>query len=98
MLRHIAKAAAADSGPSRGRADDQLMQLTDAQINRWADLIAEERDGFPDNVSLEDRERLTTAVRERLRRRLVHLIARAIAARLHHQHQKEDQPHARTQV
>jgi len=56
--------------------------LTDDQVGRWADLIADSRDGFPDNLPPPDRERLLAAVRVRLRGRLVRHIARAIAARL----------------
>jgi hypothetical protein len=56
--------------------------LTTEQIDRWADVIADGRDDFPDGLPSPSRERLLTAVRERLRSRLVHLIARAIAARL----------------
>src|SRR2546423_12142974 len=56
--------------------------LTGDQVDRWADLIADGRDGFPDGLPAPDHERLLAAVRQRLRGRLVRLIARAIAARL----------------
>jgi hypothetical protein len=59
--------------------------LTDDQIMRCAELIAEGRGAFPDNLSPADHERLLVAVRQRLRSRLVHLIARAIAVQLHRQ-------------
>jgi hypothetical protein len=52
-------------------------------VARWADLIADGRGDLPDGLADVDRERLLAAVRQRLRERLVHLIARAIAARLH---------------
>ena len=57
--------------------------LTDDQVNRWADLSADGRDAFPEGLPAPDHERLLAAVRERLRGRLVRLIARAIAARLY---------------
>jgi hypothetical protein len=57
--------------------------LTDEQVNRWADLIADGRDAFPDDLSGVDRDRLLVSVRHRLRRRLVQFIARAVAAQLH---------------
>jgi hypothetical protein len=56
--------------------------LTDDQVSRWADLIADGRDTLPDDLPPPDQARLLAAVRERLRGRLVRLIARAIAARL----------------
>jgi len=61
--------------PATGLAEDQ--------IDRWADLIADGRDAFPKGLPAPDHERLLGAVRERLRGRLVRLIARAIAARLY---------------
>ena len=63
--------------------------LTPEQADRWADVIAEGRDDFPDDLSSPSRERLLAAVRERLRGRLVRHIARAIAARLRLQAQSE---------
>lgn len=56
--------------------------LTAEQVARWADVIAEGRDDFPEDLSSPSRVLLLAAVRERLRRRLVRHIARAIAARL----------------
>jgi hypothetical protein len=56
--------------------------LTPEQVNRWADVIAEGRDVFPEGLPSPRRERLLAAVRERLRNRLVRFIARAVAARL----------------
>lgn len=57
--------------------------LTSEQVTRWAERIADGRDSFPSHLHHDDCERLAKAVRERLRVKLVHLIARAIAARLH---------------
>jgi hypothetical protein len=53
------------------------------QIERWAELIADGRDTFPEGLAAPDHERLLAAVRERLSGRLVRLIARAIADRLY---------------
>jgi hypothetical protein len=63
--------------------------LSDEQVGRWADVIADGRDDFPDGLPSPGRERLLAAVRERLRGRLVRLIARAIAARLHRRARSE---------
>jgi hypothetical protein len=70
--------------------------LTDDQVNRWADLIADGRDAFPEGLPAPDHERFLAAVRERLRGRLVRLIARAIAARLYRRARPgtEDPDHA----
>jgi hypothetical protein len=57
--------------------------LSPEQVDRWAALIADGRDVFPDDLPSPDRDRLLAAVRDALRSRLVRLIARAIAARLH---------------
>lgn len=57
--------------------------LSGDQVARWADLIADGRGDLSDDLSSEDRQRLLAAVRQRLRDRLVRLIARAIAWRLH---------------
>lgn len=59
--------------------------LSDDQVARWADLIAAGRGDLSDDLSPEDRQRLMAAVRQRLRDRLVRLIAQAIAWRLHRQ-------------
>jgi hypothetical protein len=69
--------------PPTAPAASALTGLSDDQVARWADLIADGRDGFPDGLPSPDHERLLAAVRQRLRRRLVALIARAIAERLH---------------
>jgi hypothetical protein len=70
-----------DSGPS-SPPDGLSAALNDDQIARWADLIADGRDCVPDGLRPPERGRLEVAVRRRLRDRLVHLIARAIATRL----------------
>ena len=56
--------------------------LTDDQIQKWADLIAERGGEFPSGLAPSDQERLVVAVRSRLRRRMIRHIARAIAANL----------------
>ena len=56
--------------------------LTENQLNRWADLIADGRDTLPDDLPPFDRERLRVAVGHRVRGRMVRLIAQAIAVRL----------------
>jgi hypothetical protein len=64
---------------STGEAADTANPLTADQLNRWATLIADGRDSFPNELSAEDREYLTAEVRRLLRERLLSLIARAIA-------------------
>ena len=56
--------------------------LTDDQIQRWADLIAERGGEFPSELAPSDQERLVVAVRSRLRQRMIRHIARAVAANL----------------
>ncbi len=69
--------------------------LTDDQVSRWADLIADGRGDFPDDLSGADRERLLVSVRQRLRRRLVQFIARAVAVQLHRTDRPDGEtPHA----
>jgi hypothetical protein len=71
--------------------------LTAEQIDRWSELIADGRDPFPEDLPPADHERLLIAVRRRLRGRLVHLIARAIAVQLHRQARPDtENPDART--
>ena len=53
--------------------------LTADQIKRWAALIAEGEDGFPQDLSVGDHERLAAQLRLLLRERLLALVARAIA-------------------
>jgi hypothetical protein len=66
--------------PSPGVAPPST--LTDEQVGRWADLIADGRGTLPDDLPPPDRARLLAAVRQRLRGRMVRLVARAVAARL----------------
>jgi hypothetical protein len=68
--------------PHRLAPPADLRGLTDDQVSRWADLIADGRDDLPDGLPPHDHERLAEAVRRRLRDRMLRLIARAIAARL----------------
>jgi hypothetical protein len=56
--------------------------LTDKQLDRWADLIADGRGTLPDDLPSPERARLLAAVRQRLRGRMLQLVARAVAARL----------------
>lgn len=72
--------------------------LSADQIGRWAELIAEGRDEVPVDLADADRERLKTAVRHRLRDRLVRLVARAIAMNLHRElgKKRKDDSHDRT--
>jgi hypothetical protein len=74
--------------------------VSDDQVARWADLIADGRGDLPDDLSPGERQRLLAAVRQRLRGRLVRLVARAVAWRLHQQGRpdKEKPTDARTQV
>jgi hypothetical protein len=82
--------------PPRTSPASAAGSLADDQIDRWADLIADGRDAFPEGLPEPDHERLLAAVRRRLRDRLVRLIARAIAARLYHRARPgtEDPEHA----
>lgn len=57
--------------------------LTEAQLRRWARLIADEGSPFPQDLPVEDCRRLAIEVRQRLRERLLGLIARAIARDIH---------------
>ena len=88
------------STPKTDRAPAGAAGLSGEQIDRLADLIAEGRAELPDDLPGPDLRRLTAAVRRRLRDRLVRLIARAVACRLHGQGRpgKEDDDDARTQV
>ena len=63
-----------DVGPSR---------LTNEQIERLAEIVADGRCPFPEDVVPGDAQRLKAQVRQRLQERMVRLIARAVAAHLH---------------
>ena len=54
-------------------------RLTGDQIDRLAEMLADDRCAFPDHVTPADRERLLESVRSLHRTHLVQLIARAIA-------------------
>lgn len=56
--------------------------LTDAQIDRLAEMIADDRCEFPRDLSSLDAQRLSMRVSRRLRDRLIRLIAQAIADHL----------------
>ncbi len=57
--------------------------LTDVQIGRLAEMVADGRCELPDDLPTGDGQRLQANVRGRLRLRLVRYIARAIAQHLH---------------
>ena len=59
-------------------------RLTEDQIDQLAAMIADDRCAFPDDLTPPDRARLLEPLRCLLRQRLVQLIARALAQRLHH--------------
>jgi hypothetical protein len=70
-----------DPAPPPSRTDPPVTGgLTDAQVERLAAWLADGRGEAPAGLSGADRLRLESAVRGHLRRRLVHLIARAVAA------------------
>ena len=76
----VAETTTASSTPGVGAL--LPAELSREQIERWAERIADGRDKFPEELSGSNRDRLSSEVRRRLRNRLIHLIARAIAANL----------------
>jgi hypothetical protein len=82
MPRHTRPRTNPGPAPQPSESASPAPDLKDDQVARWAELIADGRDTFPDGLPSPQRERLLAAVRQRLRGRLVRLIARAIAARL----------------
>ena len=62
--------------------DEASLALTDEQVDRYADLIAAGEAELPDGLSRQQEEELIARTRARLRRRLIVLIARQIAADL----------------
>ena len=56
------------------------VSLTAHQVARWADMIAEGRANFPTDLTAPEQDHLLIEVRSRSRHRLVHHLARAIAA------------------
>jgi hypothetical protein len=69
----------ADRAPG---TDNASPRLSDDQLGRLAELIADGRCQPPEDLPPADRRRLQVEVRLRLRARLVRLIARAIAHHL----------------
>src|SRR5262249_50888357 len=67
--------------PSRtgSTATPQASALSEGEIDRWADLIADGQASFPADLPPIDQDRLRAAVQRRRRNRLVRHIARAIA-------------------
>jgi len=63
-----------------GRVENAIEKpITPEQLGKYADLVAAGNAEFPDGLPQDQRRDLTTKVRSRLRRRMVLLIARAIA-------------------
>lgn len=62
---------------------------TNDRLDRWAVLIADGRDRFPEGLPEADHARLLAAVHEQLRRRLLRLVAQAMAAHVHGRQQSE---------
>lgn len=56
--------------------------LTDEQVARLAEMIADGRCELPQDLQSSDAERLGRQVSRRLRSRLIHFIARAVADHL----------------
>jgi hypothetical protein len=88
--------------PAPGPGPTPASALDDDQICRWADRIAEGRDGMPDDLPPPDRDRLAAEVWRRLRDRLIRHVARAIAAQIRREAAAEAQgkggPDAGTEV
>jgi hypothetical protein len=73
--------------------------LTDDQIGKLAELIADGRYAYPEDLGPEDNKRLQVQVRQRLREHLLRLIARAIARHLQRESRKPEDPnHVRPEV
>jgi hypothetical protein len=68
--------------------------LTDDQVRRLAALVADRDAEFPAGLSPADHARVAEAVRDRLARRLVHHIARALAADLRRDGRAGQEDHA----
>ena len=73
----------ASDAPAPESSPPAEARLSDEQLRRWAALIADGRGEFPADMQPPDRDRLLGEVRQQLRVRLVHLIARAVAQKLH---------------
>jgi hypothetical protein len=74
MSRQHASGAGPDDFPDR---------LTDDQIGRLAEMIADGRCEIPNDLRPADQKRLSQGVRRRLRERLLRHVARAIAQQFH---------------
>src|SRR5579871_1507004 len=72
-----------DPSPAERSSPTTLAALTPQQVDRLAELIADGCYELPSELEPADRDRLIGEVRARLRNRLVRLIARALAHRLH---------------
>ena len=66
--------------------------LTDEQIGKLAELIADGRYPYPEDLGPEDDKRLQVQVRHRLRERLLRFITRAIARHLQRESRKSEDP------
>src|SRR5688572_26679925 len=75
-------AIAPDTAAGAAKIEERTGELTRSQIERLAEVIADGRSDFPDDLAAGDLDRLRPLVRRHLRQRLVHHIARAIAAAL----------------
>jgi hypothetical protein len=69
-----------ETSPEPDSASTSSVRLTARQVASWAELIAEGRGDFPVDLTSPEQDRLLAEVRSRLQGRLVHHIARAIAA------------------
>lgn len=67
------------------------LPLTDEQMQRWAELIANGDDRFPIGLAAADQDRLVDEVRRRRRERLIRYIARVIALDVHNAAQNESE-------
>jgi len=72
--------------------DSASLTLTRDQVTLWADRIASGQDEFPTDLLDPDRSALAHEVREKLRLRLMRLVARAIAKQLVSGPPKEGDP------
>ncbi len=77
----------ADAGGKPVTGDDVGLtqaspDLTEPQLDRWAQLLADGEVEFPDDLPAGQAERLLALVRRRRRNRLVTLIARQIARQI----------------
>ena len=81
-------ASAAERGPESAdplarHSPDQHLVLTDEQLQRWAGLVADGSEPFPEGLEPRQHQQMLRQVRELRRRRLVQFIAGRVAAELH---------------